>query len=773
MTVASSAGPTGPNRKRSHESLSRYSSPVGKKQTRLATRTKARQNGHGSTKGEDVSEQVQATPRRQQKKVRFSDPGPRQDHQSAEDNLATGLTPSLMRTSFHESDTDEAPRPMPPSPTRKPRRRQSAPSLSVEVALDPVLSGNDPKLPRVVQFTPYKEVLDARTRRRLQRNGLGEEYHRIEKEKREAIKRDKARDAELAALKRELEAVKAMRSGPSVTDVSTSMSTHKIEELEAEIRRLKQQRQEFSRSGPVANATDDDTVMADRCAMAAEDAIASQYPVLSEAENSNAPQASVVDAAIQTSFRGYEPDDVAAELEAARQEKLKLFQEWRAHVSPSDGDSDSATPPPDFMEQIVPKLSATLRQATETCETLDNVHEALSSMGFPGANVQEAVQKLRQSFRETRLELERIFPGETTARLDDGSATLEILVRRLKQVANALLGERRRYSSLCDTEKALRRQFDNCLIRFESATQRIKQLEETIDSTAEDMLHARMKIQRLEAEAAESELGNERLRAALDKYRSDIKNLESIISTLETEKANDEKSYQQEISNLRVQVTAEGESRRAAENLVAEHEKTIDQLRQTIDAGRMHESELKEKIAQLEDELKTVEEEYQQRTEKEVGSVNARLAEVTTALETANMELDRLRRRNEGLEKQVELEIESRERMIDQIMGVMRAERRSAKVRHANWKLASDEIDTEPMLPGSEPFSPVRGSTKPFGQVRLGRGKDRKSLDSGIGILTEDDLESNNEDASALESDCQDKTTSTALDEEQGGLVRG
>jgi hypothetical protein len=67
------------------------------------------------------------------------------------------------------------------------------------------------------------------------------------------------------------------------------------------------------------------------------------------------------------------------------------------------------------------------------------------------------------------------------------------------------------------------------------------------------------------------------------------------------------------------------------------------------------------------------------------------------------------------------------------------SERRRAKVRAANWELRSDDLMSDgTTVMGSEPITPV--SMTRFVDVEMGRGKNRRRMDSGIGILSEDYL---------------------------------
>jgi hypothetical protein len=726
----------------------------GRRATKALTWSNTRKNTQIGIDDAAVPETSTTTPQKPRKKVRFSDPGPRLDHIAESDS--TGLTPALLRTSFDESNPDPA---GPQTPSRR-SRRQSAPVPGAKTILDPAFPIEKMTAPAYIQFTPLRQMLDQRAQRRIRRFGLSDEINKIDREKRAAAKREQEREAEIAALKRELDAVKAEKAEEAlITGGETMFSgSHRIHQLEAELRLLREETSTSADQWISDENYEGDTIMIEDSTLTDEMVIASTSPVLrgqvQPAHLLPLEQPVTMDASIQVSIRDDSQEtemlSLSLALETARQEKLNLFSEWQhAQLTPSASphSSRASSPPPDFLSQIVPKLKAAVTRASDACSALDTVRNELSDMGFSGANLDETITEMRHSFRTARMELERAVPGETATSLNNGHATLTALVKRVKHLVADLKGERKRCSSLLSQGKALRTQFDTCLLRCDAAEKRNEQLEETIDTTAGDMLHARMRIQELENEAKEKDIGIDRLNAALEKYHDEVKNLEAIILTLESENASSKSSYMQQVSDLESKVAAEQDARQAAQSVAAEQEKSITELQEVVQQNRIRVCDLVAQVETLEKERKEVVESMEQKAAQEVGSLNVRLSELTTALEAAKSEIDKLRRRNSGLKDRVYMETEARERLKRQIVEVITADGRMAKVRAVNWKLKSDELESEPQLPGSEPITPVRGSMGMFANVQVGRGKSRrKRLDSGIGILTEESDINENDD---------------------------
>ena len=107
--------------------------------------------------------------------------------------------------------------------------------------------------------------------------------------------------------------------------------------------------------------------------------------------------------------------------------------------------------------------------------------------------------------------------------------------------------------------------------------------------------------------------------------------------------------------------------------------------------------------------------------------------------------MEKLRRQNGGLEEQLRLETKAKDDLMHEWIATqwrayastretVLAERRSAKVREANREQMSS---SPPSNIGSDPITPV--STR-YVDVEIGRGKNRRRVDSGIGFLDGGDL---------------------------------
>ncbi|GKZ38839.1 hypothetical protein AbraIFM66950_011362, partial [Aspergillus brasiliensis] len=621
------------------------------------------------------------------KKVRFSDPGPGRQHGSAD---STGLTPAMLRSSFEERAEDD---PLIRSPSRRQRRR-STPLPRSRRSMDAPDAANTAFSEQVVQFTPLRQLLDARTKRRIRRIGLSDEINHLEREKRESAQYEKTLQSllrERDLLKQELESAKknqdVSKSRASSEETTWLSPQSMIEQVESQNIRLREQ---LSFPSPGATTDHDttsnsegETMVINESAWDCDTMLISNSP---DIRGLDARQVSVPDnlsllsqghANTDASTQATIPDHrqeaeiiaLSADLAAARKEKRDLFDACRARVASFGGTAiegllRQSSPPPDFLDQVLPTLTQTLRRASDAAQALTNVKEELSGLGFPGNNAEEIISTMREQFRVARLQLERAVPGETAnVGLSDGKATLGALVKRVEMLVKSLGDEQKRLEGSVGRENALRGQFDTLLARYEGASKKIHDLEESIATSAGDMLHTRMRMQELEGEGKEQAVSIERLNVALAKYHEEVKGLEALVTELEDDKAKNNESHKQEVDELQRKLEEQAHSLRTAESTVVERETRIQELEDAVQQNRIRVRDLTARVESLEAErqqtiqdLEQESKEQQQRLEQEVGSMNVLVSELNTSLEEAKSDIDRLRRSNTGLEEQLRLE---------------------------------------------------------------------------------------------------------------------
>ncbi|KAF9893628.1 hypothetical protein FE257_010940 [Aspergillus nanangensis] len=718
-----------------------------------------------------VSASLCKTPHHPRKRVRFSDPGPQL--QSGPD-YSTGLTPAMLRTSFEEPTGADA---MPQTPSRRLQRRRSTPLPRSRMSLDPLWPTRLPSPERVVQFTPLRQMLDSRTQRRIRRVGLSDEINLLEREKRDAAQSERILQTllqERDALKRELETAKINRAprspaSPPSEEMAWMPPQARIENIELENTRLREELSFSSMHGLSDTAsTEADTIILNDTAFEGATVLVSDSPDMRGLNENQSPIPdeisllshgnSNLDASTDVLLHEHIGDAdlsaLSADLEAARRAKKDLFNACRNRLSvfmgtPMEGQLRQSSPSPDFLDHILPTLTEALTRTTDAAYRLHSVETELSSLGFTGSDLGDILSKMRERFREARLKLERAIPGETpNTGLQDGSSTLSALSARVELLVKSLDDEQEMHEACMDREQTLRGHFNSALARSEAAAKKVCDLEDSISSSARDMLHTRMRLQELENEGKEQSIGIDRLNAALSTYRMEVTSLENLVTELE-------KDHGEQVAQLQETITEEQTARQAAETSLAERVACIHTLEATVENNRISVCDLtarveglqKERHAAVADLEKQAAE--QEQHQHDIGFMNVRVSELTTALDAAEAEAEKLHQSNTGLEEQLRLEVQARDNLLDRwaadqarsfayMKETVNSERRKAKVRSANWQLKSDGLHSDETNFSSEPITPV--STTRFVDVEVGRGKERRRLDSGIGILTEDEL---------------------------------
>lgn len=686
----------------------------------------------------------------------------------------------MKRTSFEASTEKLSSRRGNQTPSRT-SRRSSAPLPRFQRSFDPVEDFDESSSERVYQFTPLRQILDCRTQRRIRRFGLSDEINQIERDKRHNRNFDQTLSTlrqERDDLQRELDSMKQRHdlsddNLPSYQSYWMSSRAHaQNPESETTIScKENAVAPGTDQERPFESLMDEDTFTLNDSAI-----IASNSPDLRAMRDYCTPEpeglmyddeATIINVATQTSFADKSENsdmrNLSLDLEAARTEKEKLFNSCRNQLNAfKESNMDEIfrlpSPPHDFFDNIVSILTTALSRASDATEALEGINEEFSQLGFSGTSAEEVISDMRDHFRSARLELERAIPGETpNVSLEDGKATLGALVHRVRSLATDLRKERKHHHGSLGREKALRGQFDNLLYKYEAAANKIGNLEESIASSASDMLHTRMRLQDLENEDQEKTIGIDRLNTALDKYHEDMKSLENLVGRLEDENVAAKAQYKQQIAKLKNQVAHERQKRSEMETSASEYEKRIRLLEETVEQNQIRVCDLLAHVEFLEKEQmiasdalgKKTSEQLQQH-EQETGMLNVRISELNTSLDEAKSQAGRLRQINVGLEEQLQAEIAARDAMLDKwaadqarsfafMKESVSSERRRAKARAANWDLRSDDLMSDgTTVTGSDPITPV--SMTRFVDVEYGRGKNRKRIDSGVGVLTKENL---------------------------------
>ena len=647
--------------------------------------------------------------------MRFSYP-PDAPVSSVVDPDSTGITPFVARTSLLDSAT---PQNVPALAARQllrhqPRRRRSAP-----VAPTPMSAWSEDSLqlssrPIEIQFTPLRQLLSERTRRRLTRRRMSETMNDIDDEK----KLQRQQERELVEVKREVEQLRG-------SNVLSVVQSERIHELEEEIVRLKEQieqSEQIHRSTSEAidagSSVEEVMLLDSRC-----ESPADSMPITpTRSDSCSSAKVSVLEtpcasAAVQTEL----PAEAIDKLHAHFNSQVHVLSHARLEL-----------------ERILPgETPLPLSSPTEHISLWDvvasrkAVHSEDSSADIALADAEPLLSAVLGHIRAMQTRITR-----TT---QDLSTSEEQRINVVSNFRAALrqLDEARQARAALIAQSQIRQDPSHGSSPLSERTRERRRITEE-DVRACELEEATEQLKELQKNTAMYERDRASLVAALDKYRAEVKDMERLIGTLEAEHI------------LAIQDLKEQSSRKL-ENLVKEHAQAVDDLEARVAAetrGRREAEAEIDKIAERWAEQRT-------KGEREVGSLNVRLAGHDEEVRRRGQEVGRLRKELAELQEHVRdfvgtvgggLNSPVEEPCLPMDGPADKIHRFQPPGRVGKWGLLTPHVEGGRFKDVSCELSPdlssdasVGGDMIP-GEVELERGKCRNKTrrhDSGIGIVME------------------------------------
>ncbi|EGD89579.2 hypothetical protein H112_03205 [Trichophyton rubrum D6] len=724
------------------------------------------------------------TPRRSRKRVRFSDPGCHVDQENTpeQSDPSTGLTPLVSRTTLLAGQTGDTAVHTSRSggKRRDSRLRHSDPAIYSQLRQTQAEMAMSTPDSNIFRYLRFHDILDPRSRRRIQRLGFSEAMNEIDRRRKEEKRLQRQKDEQMRQLQMEVESLRNQRMEIDCQHPTTEESVCKTPERSE---RQSSNPMEESLLTPCPNTSGDSAAIMDDDMMD-EDFSAPNSPLWTPMASST--PISTFGRAISSTTLS-DPNTLAqieqltGELNDKNRDQLYLFEEWQRisgqpnAVTPNAttqdneyGEEHSALPPPDLAKQVIATLQDATVRAAEAVQKVKDLQSELSGHGFDGESAAEIISSIEAHFRHARVELERLVPGETAnASLSNWKAIIDALVDRIHRLVRGLKQAKDQIKSGEDRERALRKQFDATLFRLEQETKEKNKLGKYAESIAEDTLNMRMKLQSMERDMKEQETDKIRLQDALSKYREDLLMLERLNSELEDEVAASEKKAEKlTILNNRMRDAGNLSKARIFElegRLKREKETTA-----SIEAS-LHQSDLKvlelnKKIKLLETKkeevitaLEKAAKEQSIEHQKEVGNLNLRLSAISTSLNETKAENATLQSEKAQLEKRQR----NMERISWNAIRQTQQKQREAMKAIVEWQNGIQLLAKDAGRPstcsdamaglrhsfngfGSEPITPETVSR--FKNVDIGKGKKRRRCpDSGVNMVVEEDVWSESE----------------------------
>ncbi|KAH8673284.1 hypothetical protein BX600DRAFT_432918 [Xylariales sp. PMI_506] len=469
---------------------------------------------------------------RTKKRVRFSDPGPDVVHMSPS---STGLTPMVRRSSLGGA----------PSPKR---RRNSTPARSQ-------INGDEDadELANEVYFPSLRQVLDDRVKRRIRRNGLSAEMNVINEEKRRESGKQKG---ELQRLRDEL--AEKDQEIERLRDATTIQDNDRIAELEQQIEALQQELN--GRSDPIEQSRFDwtlaardpfsdsymdddegfgDTTMADfecstpsraRASFPTPPCTSPTIPATpTSIRRQQPPTPSSSHSAVQVCLEDPEKEALEEELGSLRLELTKLTEAIEDHESLKSRIAEklaAAKTPSSERDDITAAvdvethLNSVLQSLADRTAALMELNSSLTALGFSGRDACEVVASMASALRSARLELEYLTPGEIALPLTShGAEVLDLLLTRLRDLARKVQEDEETIDEYHALELSLRQQLGARV--------------EVTDNLRREVQRSAGRLRERDERITELEIGTDRLKGAVEAYRRDVTELETLVQRLE------------------------------------------------------------------------------------------------------------------------------------------------------------------------------------------------------------------------------------------------
>jgi hypothetical protein len=648
-------------------------------------------------------------------------------------------------------------------------------------------------------------VLDGRVKRRLRRNRLSEEMNQIGWDKRNEARekwdeiaklRDQlaAKDLEIQSMRdaQDLAIQTEEESGGSIVK-NTNLSV-KLQELEQENLQLKaelQRRESDAEDDPNWNIAardpfdfiDDDEPMTTNYdeEFTMNDEMVTTPTRLNTSFPSppstvpNTPCKSVsVNAGIQASLPIPDPENEAlkSQLHSLQSEISKLA----ASIAFSD---DNQTRLAQKLSEFMPKdechdhstldlaLDAVLTQlALSQSHALDHstafaaLSNEITSLGFPSCSGPEQIlETIASQFRQARLDLEYLTPGENPEGFENDKL-LEMLVSRIKLLVQKVNDRDASIDQYHEQEVLLRQQIDTRVT--------------VMDEMRKELSLASTAATELRAEISEKEVSNERLKQALDGYRSEVSGLEKLIEQIESEGRESATSLNQQLASTMeereaLKADSEAKSLRLSElesRLASALQASSELESQLSNLNDSHQNVISEKettICQLQSQLQTREKEHGDALalrDARVFELREEIERVNTSLKKAHGLILNLRTEIKELIAQVEGEKRKTAVFMQNLRGQVAGTMQTVDGylggditvlgpsgvkggQEDNGGRRRSLVEGGPIQVGEMGLSVVKEAPRMMdgglAKRRSGSGKKRRRYDSGLGFLEEVD----------------------------------
>lgn len=340
------------------------------------------------------------------------------------------------------------------------------------------------------------------------------------------------------------------------------------------------------------------------------------------------------------------------------------------------------------------RIESMLRTLSDRTVALTTLTSSISSLGFSGDDASDMLTSLSKAFREARLELEYLTPGEIALPLTShGAEVLDLLLERLRELAKRVKEGDDAVDEYHEIELNLRQQLEARV--------------SAMDDLKGDLMTAQTQIGDETTRVKELQTANDRLKGAVEGYIRDIGELERLVEKMEAEA---------------------GEK----DTTIADRDATVVELENRVSTTAKEASDLQDELEVAQASRKKHLAVVNRRSGEALALRDARVAElreeihrVNEALREAHETIRKLRLNYHGVE-------EENQGLRDVVEGMKLELQRVMKMSEALFRDENGEVDDA---------TEGAGKFLSSGLARRRSGKKRKRYDSGLGFLDEEEVD--------------------------------
>ncbi|UKZ50017.1 hypothetical protein TrVGV298_004274 [Trichoderma virens] len=367
------------------------------------------------------------------------------------------------------------------------------------------------------------------------------------------------------------------------------------------------------------------------------------------------------------------------------------------------------------LEAVESQVQLLLQTMSDRAAAASHLTSAIGALGFPGDGAGEMVSSLAASFRAARIELEYLTPGEIRLpHTSNGAEVLDLLLMHLRELVKKSKEDEESIDGYHEVEQSLRKQLDSRITVLDELNDKIAGVYSMLDEK--------------DNRVRELEVGNDRLKSAVDGYVRDIAEFEKLIQRMEKE--------HQESTNIH---TAQQKS---SEDLLAAKDATLSELESKIEEAVVQTAELLKEMSATEVSLTRQAATMSRKHGVALALRDARVSElqggidrVNESLRVAHETIHALRIENSEMKGQIEEEKKKAKNAMDSMKEELQ------RVLHLSKSFLGD--------PGGDPSSGHDGHESGTSRTVVRSGgylgnllrRGRRRYNSGRGLLNEDEVD--------------------------------